>query len=88
MLLIISISGAVENYIEVQGSNYRCLACEKTFTHSHSARRHVREVHTKSENNSEQFYCDICQIGYTNRRSFDNHMRLKHNLYKQGRFMN
>ena len=75
----------VENYIDVSGSMFRCVMCEKTFTNMQNARRHVRTIHVHSEA-SFGLSCDICNQSFVKLRSFEDHMRIKHNVYKKGKY--
>jgi hypothetical protein len=57
----------------------RCMECGKYFTNSNNARRHVRTLHMEV---GGVFACHHCDKTFEKIRSFDDHMRLKHRVYK------
>jgi len=77
--------GLIENFIDVSDCWIRCVMCEKTFTNMQNARRHVRTIHVHNETGMNLLF-DVCQQTFAKLRSFDDHMRIKHNIYKKGRY--
>ncbi len=57
----------------------RCIECGQCFTNSNNARRHVRTLHMTV---GGYFQCAICDKVFEKVRSYDDHMRLKHRVYK------
>lgn len=52
---------------------FRCpLCCNVQYTQVRYLRSHVKEC-------GQRFFCEICQQGYKQKRTYKNHMRLKHN---------
>jgi len=74
--------GYVETFLEVGDSRIRCVECEKTFTNIQNARRHVRSLH----GDSGGFSCSICDVSLINNRTYNDHMREKHNVYRKGKY--
>lgn len=65
-----------------------CMVCGKGFTILTNARRHVRTMHFGQ--GQGQFECPTCGKGFGKQRSYDDHMRRVHRVYKKegaGEFM-
>ena len=80
------VTGYVESFLEVfqddEGSRIVCIECKKTFTNRQNARRHVRSLHSETG----ECFCHICNVSLTNIRTFNDHMRERHNVYKKGKY--
>jgi hypothetical protein len=61
------------------GTRIVCIECKKTFTNRQNARRHVRSIHSETG----ECFCSICNVSLTNIRTFNDHMRERHNVYKK-----
>ena len=64
--------------VEADGT-VRCRECGQCFTNSNNAHRHVRTLHMEV---GGFFQCALCDKVFEKVRSFDDHMRLKHRVYK------
>jgi uncharacterized C2H2 Zn-finger protein len=64
--------------VESEGG-VRCSECGQCFTNNNNARRHVRTIHMEV---GALFPCTHCDKVFEKVRSFDDHMRLKHRVYK------
>ena len=77
----------VDSFLEIGDTTIRCVECTfnadtmKTFSNIQNARRHVRSLHLVQE---ENLWCSICSAVFTKTRSYDDHMRLRHSIYKKG----
>ena len=80
------VTGYVESFLEVfqedSGSRIVCIECKKTFTNRQNARRHVRSIHSETG----ECFCSYCNVSLTNIRTFNDHMRERHNVYKKGKY--
>ena len=81
-LIFTHFAGYVESFLEDVGSRIVCIECKKTFTNRQNARRHVRSLHSEAG----ECFCSICNVSLTNIRTFDDHMRERHNVYKKGKY--
>ena len=86
VLTYLVITGYVESFLEVfqedLGTRIVCIECKKTFTNRQNARRHVRSIHSETG----ECFCSICNVSLTNIRTFNDHMRERHNVYKKGKY--
>jgi uncharacterized C2H2 Zn-finger protein len=78
--LFFSVLDAIEAKLTVEADGLvRCLVCGQPFTNNYNARRHVRTLHMAA---GGVYRCALCDKLFEKVRSFDDHMRLKHGVYK------
>ena len=57
----------------------QCQYCDK-WIHKRTIQRHVRHQHQES---AQLVSCEYCNVTYKNDASLNNHLRIKHGIYKQ-----
>ena len=64
-------------------STWRCLMCQKEFSHKHNAVRHFKIMHCANEKQQ----CHLCFVWFKNKVCLDQHVRVAHKrgLIKQNK---